>query len=151
MNRSSTMVALSGALLLCTIALTYSRPVVAKDPSIDQLVWQRRLLIVFANPHDASSLDKQRVIATQARKDFAERDLDLIQVVGNDVTGTSDSADSLRQRFNVSAGTFRALLIGKDGGVKIDSRQPVTQAQLVSTIDAMPMRRQETNGSNEKQ
>lgn len=150
MKRSSTMVALSGALLLCTLSLTYSRPASAKDPSIDRLVWQRRLLIVFADPQDVSTLDKQRAIAMQARKDFAERNLDLIQVVGNDVTGASDSADALRQRFNVPAGTFRALLIGKDGGVKIDSRQPVTQAQLLSTIDAMPMRRQEMSASGSK-
>lgn len=41
------------------------------------------------------------------------------------------------------AAAFRVLLVGKDGGVKLDSDAPVTPAELFTLIDAMPMRKAE--------
>jgi len=36
------------------------------------------------------------------------------------------------------------VLIGKDGGEKLRSAQPITAERLFATIDAMPMRQSET-------
>lgn len=38
---------------------------------------------------------------------------------------------------------FRIRLVGKDGGVKLDSAKPVSCDELFKLIDAMPMRRAE--------
>jgi hypothetical protein len=56
--------------------------------------------------------------------------------------GRLDGA-GLRRRFNVGPGGFRALLIGKDGGVKLDQPNVIPAARLSAVIDAMPMRRDE--------
>jgi Domain of unknown function (DUF4174) len=41
------------------------------------------------------------------------------------------------------ASSFRVRLVGKDGGVKLDSAKPVAADALFAMIDAMPMRRKE--------
>ena len=66
---------------------------------------------------------------------MTERDLVLIPVVG---------PDDLRRRYRVTTTGFEAILVGKDGGAKHRSPTPITAERLITLIDAMPMRRQET-------
>jgi len=110
--------------------------------------WHDRVLLVFAASDAAPLLAVQRAHIDQAQYDFADRDLRAILVVGNSVKGSTDKAIDLRQRFHVSPDAFRVLLIGKDGGVKLESSEPVASKKLNATIDAMPMRREELRGRN---
>lgn len=96
----------------------------------------QRLLYVFAADAASPPLRAQRAAADPAAD--AERDLRRIEVVG-----TGGQATALRRRFGVAPGTFRVILIGKDGGVKLTSAHPLAAAALAETIDAMPMRRGE--------
>jgi hypothetical protein len=114
---------------------------------VDAHRWRDRLLIVFAAGENAPALLRQRDIARQARADFSERELVTIEVVGNSVSGSDESAAALRERFGVAPHAFRVLLLGKDGGVKMVSSVPLAAGALVSTIDAMPMRREESRRS----
>ncbi|OXC75889.1 DUF4174 domain-containing protein [Caballeronia sordidicola] len=115
----------------------------AASQTINQHAWHDRLLVVFAADSTSAQLAAQRTAIADIGPGFAQRNLVLVEVIGESVTGASDSAAELRRRYGVKANTFRALLIGKDGGVKIDSPQAIMPQQLISTIDAMPMRRQE--------
>jgi hypothetical protein len=73
-----------------------------------------------------------------------ERDLDIIQV-----NKLSDQQKYLKQ-FGVMEEEFRVMLIGKDGGVKLNSEQPVTVNQIFELIDSMPMRHHEMRQKKEK-
>lgn len=119
----------------------------AATGSISQLTWHQRVLVIFADAPDSAPLAMQRDILAHASDAMTERDLVLVEVVGDSVTGASDNAAALRQRYGVKAHAFRALLIGKDGGVKLDSPRPLALQKLTSTIDAMPMRKREMGGS----
>lgn len=55
----------------------------------------------------------------------------------------SDESDTARSRFGIERGAFAAVLVGKDGGEKFRSEEPVPAEKLFGLIDAMPMRRQE--------
>ena len=66
-----------------------------------------------------------------------ERDLTLITAVG-----TSPEAEALRRRFRLD-GAFHVLLVGKDGGAKLTSTEPVGPETILPLIDAMPMRQDE--------
>ena len=66
-----------------------------------------------------------------------ERDLVLVEALD----GTPDGA-ALRARFGGHG--FRAVLVGKDGGAKLDADHPLGPDDLFPLIDAMPMRRDET-------
>jgi hypothetical protein len=49
----------------------------------------------------------------------------------------------MRHRFKVEPDEFLVILIGKDGGEKLNNRTPVTVVQLERLIDSMPMRKSE--------
>jgi len=59
------------------------------------------------------------------------------------------AAEGTRNRFGVLSGRFQLLLIGKDGGVKLRSEQPVPTQDIFGLIDSMPMRRQEMDRRKE--
>ncbi|MDR5761386.1 DUF4174 domain-containing protein [Caballeronia sp. LZ035] len=144
MNRSLILAGIIGTMLMGMA--TISRAGAGAAPSsVEQYAWQKRLLIVFAGNADSAALSKQRA-TIKGSKGFTERDLLVIEVIGDDVQGVGDSASALRQRYGVKAGTFRVLLVGKDGGVKLDSHEPIESRDLFKTIDAMPMRKQEASG-----
>ena len=48
----------------------------------------------------------------------------------------------MRLHFKVEPADFLVVLIGKDGGEKLNSPNPVTMDRLRRLIDSMPMRRQ---------
>jgi hypothetical protein len=49
----------------------------------------------------------------------------------------------MRHHFKVEPAEFLVILIGKDGGEKLNSRTPVPVDQLERLIDSMPMRERE--------
>ena len=56
-----------------------------------------------------------------------------------------DTPDGSRTRtiYRVAPADFMVILVGKDGGEKLRSHQPIPYNTLSSTIDAMPMRQGE--------
>jgi hypothetical protein len=54
-----------------------------------------------------------------------------------------EGSAAARGRFRVEDGPFAAVLVGRDGGEKHRSTEPVVPEGLFEVIDAMPMRRRE--------
>ena len=119
--------------LLLAIAL-------AASPTIAQMKWERRVLIVSAPTAEDPALAEQRRILAAWKTSADARDLILVEVVSDTVRGASDPAAALRRKYNLPS-TFTAILIGKDGGEKLRSAKPFPAAALEATIDAMPMRK----------
>lgn len=115
---------------------------------MDRYKWKHRPVLVFAPDGGSGLLGTQQQIVTANRAGFLERDIVFIAVAGGDVSSQlgpepATAAASLRRRYGVAPGEFRALLIGKDGGIKMSSTKPLSADRLFRTIDAMPMRRDE--------
>ncbi len=119
--------------LLLAIAL-------AASPTVAQMKWERRVLIVSASTAEDSALVEQRRVLTGWKSSAVARDLTVVEIVGDTVRGASDPAASLRRRYHLPT-SFTAILIGKDGGEKLRSAKPFPAAALETTIDAMPMRK----------
>jgi hypothetical protein len=51
-------------------------------------------------------------------------------------------------KYNQSEESFKVLLIGLDGGVKINQNEPIFLENLKEIIDRMPMRRSEIENKN---
>jgi hypothetical protein len=67
-------------------------------------------------------------------------------IVGTKVPTARLSEDELaavRLRFKVEPADFLVILIGKDGGEKLNSPTPVPMDRLKQLIDSMPMRKNE--------
>ena len=109
--------------------------------TIDSLRWNSRLLLLFA-PDDAAAAP-QRAIDAAAVAGYRDRDIRIVEIIGDKVSGAADRAVDLRRRYRAHRDGFAVLLIGKDGGEKLRSARPIPAERLFGTIDAMPMRRDE--------
>jgi hypothetical protein len=96
---------------------------------------EKRMLIIYADKASNPLLKKQMDILKTDPRGIEERDIQI----------KTYYLELDRARFeqqNIKGG-FTIILVGKDGGNKLRQTSPLTLKQLYSTIDAMPMRRQE--------
>jgi hypothetical protein len=108
-----------------------------KDP-LAPYRWRSRLVVIFgASPDDPRVIDQRRVIGHMGA-DARERDLAVVEFLGSVAT-----AQAMRAKLHVPRDGFQAVLIGKDGGPKLSSSEPIAASKLIETIDTMPMRQQE--------
>ncbi len=117
--------------------------------TLESLRDHNRVLLVFSSGNSKPA-EEQLTIAAEHVDGFRERGLVLAGISGSDpavpsVTLSAAEDAAVRERFHVQAGQFTVLLIGKDGGEKLRSHQPISWKTLQSTIDAMPMRQEEMN------
>lgn len=96
--------------------------------------WENRLLILVSKAENPDVAEQKRVFP-KTHKEFAERDLLLLERAQND--------SELMERFDISATFQGVLLIGKDGGLKLKKPFFVEPEDIFKLIDGMPMRRAE--------
>jgi hypothetical protein len=112
------------------------------EPSgpLDELRWKNRILVISAPSTENSAYSQQLKYTSQEQAEFKERDLVTIDLAQH-------PNSSICRSLGLDAATFNVLLIGKDGGVKLRSPNPVTPRELYELIDAMPMRQRERKQS----
>ncbi len=135
------------ALFMLNTSFATGQP--APSFEIKDLRWKNRVVVLFApdivHP-DAAAVLKE---VEQYRSEFLDRDMVLVTALEtgrSSVAGkplATDAVSVLREEYGGAPGTFRLLLIGKDGGVKLDRTEAVRLRELFALIDTMPMRRQE--------
>lgn len=127
---------------------------------MDQYRWKKRPLLVFAPSPEDARYRAQVDSLSQVGEGLADRDMVVIHCLARaDAEGRyafveTDAGGSfqrhlleqraqteLRDRYGDPG--FQVILVGKDGGVKLRSDQPVAVPRLFSFIDSMPMRRRE--------
>lgn len=140
------------------IALLSGIAMHAQAPTtLDSLRDRKRVLLVFAGSNNPG-VEHQWATLVDQRDEAAERDLVTVLLTrslikkhdGNSPpSATLSHADeqAARVRFHITANQFTAILLGKDGGEKLRSNQPIPWQTLQSTIDAMPMRQSEASRS----
>jgi hypothetical protein len=128
---------LPSSLLAGAALLAAALPVAAAGSDLDRYRWKSRVLVIAAAADDPRAAVQAR-IAEAAGPGMRERDLVVVRAIGE-----GREAASLRRRLGLPATGFRAVLVGKDGGPKLTAEEPIPAERLFSTIDAMPMRRDE--------
>lgn len=98
---------------------------------------RNRLLLVFAPSPSDPRWRQQDALLAKSRARFADR-----QLLRFDIFERGAGA-GLRARYRVRPGSFRVLLIGKDGHAAFGGPTPVSLGELTGRIDRMPMRRDE--------
>lgn len=140
------MIAKAASLLFAFLAVCggATGAVAAADPYL----WKYRPVLVFAPDAANVYLERQKEAVRSQPGAFRSRNIVVVYVVGDSVSqqfGPAPGADAsaLRQKYGVEPNEFHAILVGKDGGVKLKSPSPLSAARLSSVIDAMPMRQDE--------
>lgn len=111
----------------------------------------RPLLVFFASTEPDSALQRQTKMIREHQRELTERDV-VVVLTEDDALNLRrhPSLNALRCKFHVQVGSFTVVLVGKDGGEKFRSHEPVTIEKLDALIDAMPMRQQEVRDGHPK-
>jgi len=119
------------------------------DLDLDALRWKNRVLVLFSPSESDPLFQLQKQGLASSAQAVLDRELMILEIVeqgqskaGNQLL-SEKSVQEIRKRFGLQTGTFQVLLIGKDGGVKLRSSEPVSMKDLFGLIDSMPMRQQE--------
>lgn len=107
--------------------------------------WQNRLLMVIASDTTNASYQKQITHLTKNKKDLIERKLLIYKVFPNKhMKGLENnemvSSKDLYTKYNSKSQSFKVVLIGLDGGIKLKQSAIISIEKLNGIIDAMPMR-----------
>ena len=119
-----------------------------QNDMLEQYQWKNRLILLFGSMSE-SSVEKQITELEKDPEGITDRDLLIFHINKEEVrfilksSNPSLSASQLRNRYNIDKNEFRYILIGKDGGVKLNKKEYVPNKDLFSVIDAMPMRQRE--------
>ena len=103
--------------------------------TLDEYRWTNRPVLLFAPSEQDEAYRLQMETLAADKSGLVERDIVVLSDVG--ALGRSQ----LREVLQIDG--FEIILIGKDGGVKLRSKTPISVEELHSLIDAMPMRRRE--------
>jgi hypothetical protein len=135
------LIVLAGLALSTALAAaqTPSSPSLAQ--TLRQSHWQKRVLLIGAPTTSQPDFQRQKHLLADAAAQMKERDF-LVLEVPYDKLPAADQ-QYWQKELNQSLTKFAVVLIGKDGGVKRTSAQPLPPADLFNTVDKMPMRRQE--------
>jgi len=135
--------------IFVTLSMGGRRNVVAQELDFSKYLWKNRLLLLFAPHRSHPMFDALQQSLAALEAEVSDRDLVVFEILENGssrvntATIDSETANELRERFNVNRGEFNVILIGKDGGVKLKREESTKLEDIFSLIDSMPMRREE--------
>ena len=139
----------NGSLLAAALALVTMTVSRGGNPLAPEVGRSRPLVLVApASTDPAVSLWDKELSPPQARAELAERQVVVFAVVAGHGRREDGSLDARATAALLAALGLRAdgppvaLLVGKDGGVKL-RRSRLSVAEIVAAIDRMPMRRRE--------
>jgi hypothetical protein len=95
----------------------------------------KRHLLLFADNESNPQLQQQLKYLRRDTDGLKDRDIE-VKVYYKDKNPEAFTKRKIKAAFT-------AVLVGKDGGDKLTSAEPITLQKLYDTIDAMPMRRSE--------
>ena len=133
------------------ILLTQANVMHAQDLKSHQ--WNERLLLVISNAEKESLFQEQIMTLKQKLDELENRKLVVYQITAKGYkTGFSIQDNwiddtSLLNKFNSEKAAFKIVLIGLDGGIKLEQSELLSIEKLFNKIDSMPMRRAELSAS----
>ena len=114
--------------------------------------WENRVLLVFTDDKKSDNFKHQIKILSENKKELTERKLVIYQFTENDFTTDFSevwySSNSMFKKYVNTSDSFKVLLLGLDGGIKLEQDKILSLEKLFTIIDGMPMRRSELKSKN---
>jgi len=118
-----------------------------RSQNLEKHLWNDRVLLIITSSLENSGFEKQMVELNSNLKALEERKLVVYQITPQAyrtiIPEKSEWSNNLKlsKRFSSSEHSFKIVLIGLDGGVKLEQNTFLSTKKLFNKIDAMPMRR----------
>ncbi len=110
--------------------------------------WENRLVLVISKEQDSPNYKKQLSELKKDQKGLSERKLIIYKILPDKFSKGLESrnwkkASTLYEKYKTKNCDFQVLLIGLDGGIKLNQPKVLSLEKLFSTIHSMPMRQSE--------
>lgn len=119
------------------------------DFNLARYRWKNRLLLLFSPSKNDKAYIKQIRDIRENEAEIKDRDLIIFRFFknsdgyfDNEVIPFEDVKRAYRE-FQMNEDQFSILLIGKDGGVKMNAQHYMQTDDIFNIIDQMPMRQDE--------
>ncbi|WP_299902694.1 DUF4174 domain-containing protein [uncultured Aquimarina sp.] len=128
-------------------------PLITYAQDLTEHRWQDRLIIISADSYQHPKLLEQVKELQNRTEELADRKLIIYQITPTSyIKGIENNQptkdNTLYKKYNTTNKTLKVILIGLDGGRKLQSSKVVSAAQIFDQIDQMPMRQQELKLKN---
>ena len=118
--------------------------------------WENRIVILLTEDTEDLLYKKQLEELIKYHEGIEDRKLIVYQSTkdkfrkGLDSKGEWKISSDIYKKYKGNKSGFQVLLIGLDGGVKLDQSEMISCEKLFGTIDSMPMRKAEMRKNREK-
>lgn len=135
--------------LIVTFIITLTMSTTLNGQNLKEHQWKNRVVLIITNDLESQLYRSQLSAFSSNSEALKERKLLVYKLLpetyrienGEENAWINDS--ELYSKYNPNNKSFQIILIGFDGGVKLQQDTFLTTSRLFSAIDAMPMRRAE--------
>lgn len=120
--------------------------VTVKSQDLSAHKWENRVLLVVSENESFDVLKAQILCFENKTEALIDRKLIIYKVLPKRYTlnnGDWIASTKLFKRFSTKNETFKVILIGLDGSIKLNENEVISAEKLFSRIDSMPMRKSE--------
>lgn len=149
MNKGSYNFYRTTFILVIIISLISSVEVFGQN--VDDYKWKNRIILIISNNEDSEFFKKQINALEKDLQELVERKLILFKITPSKYQLNSDKWETnseLYTTYNLNNEPFKIVLIGLDGGIKLNENKYTPKEDLFALIDGMPMRRMEIRNKN---
>jgi len=137
-------------LVIFPILFLFSMKLAAQNISVlDQYRWENRILLLFADTEKSAIYKEQLQAFDKEEAGLNDRDLLIFKILPQEAINPEgkfleeEQALKLRKKYQAQNDEYTIVLIGKDGGQKLNQNNLLSTEKLFGIIDQMPMRRRE--------
>ena len=109
---------------------------------LDKYLWKNRVVVTFSPSKNNTERNFFLNSINRNLCNFNSRNIIHIDFIFNEKNQEIEIFESYFENLSLSTSEFRLILIGKDGGIKLNSRK-IFLEEIFSLIDTMPMRQEE--------
>jgi len=152
MNKGSCNIDRTTFILVIIISLISSVEVFGQN--VDDYKWKNRIILIISNNEDSEIFKKQINALEKDLQELEECKLILFKITPSKYQLNSDKWETnseLYTTYNLNNEPFKIVLIGLDGGIKLNQNTYTPKRDLFALIDGMPMRRVELKNKKASQ
>ena len=121
--------------------------------NMDSHLWNNRVVLLFTDSFENKQFQDQKIGLLSSKKELLERKL-IVYTISKDYYQTIfenqriPTQKRFYKKYNTDDASFRIILIGLDGGIKMDTTKFTSPLEIFKMIDQMPMRQYELQQNN---
>lgn len=121
--------------------------------NIEKHLWENRVLLIYDSNEKSQEIEDQLAILNKHKEELQERKIVIYSFTEKNYNLNFENiwkkSEELFLRFKPKKDVFTILLIGLDGGIKLEQNKILLSEKLFAIIDGMPMRKSEIRKNNQ--